>query len=100
MSYQRKTTSHTRPARRRRQRRTFSLAPEVIEYVEQVQKTRDAPSLSAAFEAIVRERQEKEWMEKVNADTTAYYNSRTEEEEAEERAWAELVGRAMTRGDE
>ena len=102
MSYQRKTKRHTgsAPPRRRRQRRTFSLAPEVIEYIEQVQKKQDTPSLSAAFEAIVRQQQEKEWMERVNADTTAYYNSRTETEEAEERAWADLVGRAMAQRDE
>ncbi len=98
MSYERKIKAHTSVTpRRRRQRRTFSLAPEVIEYIEQVQKKEDAPSLSAAFEAIVRAQREKEWMERINAETTAYYDSLTPEEIAEDRAWAETVGRGLAK---
>ncbi|MGH9510235.1 MAG: hypothetical protein ACRD2M_09875 [Terriglobales bacterium] len=103
MSYQRKNERHTpsTSARgRRRQRRTFSLAPEVIEYIEQVQKKQETPSLSAAFEAIVRQQQQKEWMDRINAETTAYYDSLTEEEMAEDRAWGEMAARALLQSDE
>ncbi|MCI0353656.1 MAG: hypothetical protein L0099_01265 [Acidobacteria bacterium] len=102
MSYGGKTKRHTPSAshRRRRQRRTFSLAPEVIEYIEQVQKKQDTPSLSAAFEAIVREQQQKEWMDRINAETTAYYDSLTEEEVAEQKAWGEVAARALLQSDE
>ncbi|MGH9530827.1 MAG: hypothetical protein ACRD2Q_00430 [Terriglobales bacterium] len=101
MSYQSKAKRHaaSAPPRRRRQRRTFSLAPETIAYIEQVQKKQDTPSLSAAFEAIVREQQQKEWMDKINAETTAYYDSMTEEEAAEEKAWGEMAARALLQSD-
>jgi len=88
MSYQRKTKRHTHSARvpgRRRQRRTFSLAPEVIEYIEQVQKKQDIPSLSAAFEAIVRERFLAENQTRLEQDTAAYFQNLGPQAAAEER---------------
>ncbi len=88
MSYQRKTKRHTSSApalRRRRQRRTFSLAPEVIEFIEQVQKKRATTSLSAAVEAIVREQQEAENQARLELATTAYFEKLGPEAAAEER---------------
>lgn len=88
MPYKRKTKYHTGTAhaRRRRQRRTFSLAPEIIEYIEQVQKRQDTPSLSAAFEMIVRESQVAEKQAHLEQATAAYFEKLSPEAAAEERA--------------
>ena len=89
MSYQRKPKRHTPPTvRRRRQRRTFSLAPEVIEYIEQVQKKKEAPSLSAAFEAIVRERFLAENQALLEQDTAAYFQNLGPQAAADTRWWS------------
>lgn len=89
MSYQRKLMGHTpsKPARgRRRQRRTFSLAPEVLAYIEQVQRKQPASSLSAAVEVIVREQQEAENQARLEQATAAYFEKLGPEAAAEERA--------------
>jgi len=86
MSYEVKKHRHTVNRRPRRQRRTFSLAPEVVDYLEQVRKTQATPSLSAAMEVIVRKHQQAENRARLEQATAAYFESLSPEAVAEERA--------------
>ena len=101
MSYRRKIKRHTSsaPVRRRRQRRTFSLAPEIIQYIEQVQKRQDTASLSAAVEAIVRERFLAENQARLEQDTAAYFQNLGPEAAAEERGLEAQLWKAGARVD-
>jgi hypothetical protein len=85
MSYEDKKHRHT-IRRPRRQRRTFSLAPDVVEYIEQVQKAQTVVSLSAAVEAIVRKHQEAENRTRLEQATAAYFEALSPEAKADERA--------------
>ncbi len=68
---------------RRKQPRTFSLSEDVIEVLESYKTERGAESLTSAFEEIVRE-----WKKAhLAAQVTAYYDSLSEAEMAQETQW-------------
>lgn len=80
---------------KRKERRTFSLAPDVVEYLEGFRKKARSASLTSAIEAVVRQQREREEIERLNADISAYYDSYSDEDRAEDLAWAERVGSAL-----
>lgn len=75
----------------RKAKRTFSLSPDVVSYLESVRKEQRRPSLSAVLEEIVRREQEHKEMERISAAFTRYYDSLTPAEIAEDRAWADFA---------
>jgi hypothetical protein len=48
----------------------------------------------------IRRLREQEARERLEAETTAYYNSLTDAEVEEERAWGEIAGRHLVSGTE
>jgi hypothetical protein len=75
-----------RTATRKKQPRTFSLSEDVIEVLERYKKELRAESLTSAFEEIVRQ-----WTKAHLArQVTAYYDSLSDEEVAEQRTWGEF----------
>ena len=71
----------------RKERRSFTLSRESVEYLELEQKRRRAPSASSVLDEILRERQQEYERQKLEASMVSYYDSLTDEEMAEDRAW-------------
>ena len=84
-------------ARRRPNRAKVSttVAPETLAYVQALVKSGDAFNLAEALDLVVRRLQEHEARVRLEQETVAYYNSLTDEEIAEDNAWAEFAGRAL-----
>ena len=67
----------------KKQPRTFSLSKDVIDILERYQREKKAGSLTAAVEEIVRE-----WTRvRLAQQVTAYYDSLSDEEVAQEKSW-------------
>jgi hypothetical protein len=67
----------------KKQPRTFSLSKDVIDILERYKNERKAGSLTAAVEEIVRE-----WTAaRLAQQVTAYYDSLSDEEVAQEKSW-------------
>ena len=67
----------------KKQPRTFSLSKDVIDILERYKNERKAASLTAAVEEIVRQ-----WTRvRLAQQVTAYYDSLSDEEVAEEKNW-------------
>ena len=76
----------TRQKSRRKQARTFSLSEDVIAAVENYKSERRSNSLTAALEEIIRD-----WKRaRFQAQFTAYYDSLSDDEANEEKAWGEF----------
>ncbi len=76
-------------------RKTFSLSRNALAYLEGIKRSRGAQSLTAALETLVQEQQQREALERLNQEISAYYDSLTQEEMEEQRAWAEGVARGL-----
>jgi hypothetical protein len=76
----------TRQKSSRKQARTFSLSEDVIAVVENYKSERRSNSLTAALEEIIRD-----WKRaRLQAQFTAYYDSLSDDEPNEEKAWGEF----------
>ena len=79
------------PSGRRKTRRTYSLDPELVRYVEKVRRERHSSSASSALEQLLwesireRERQHQE------SEIAAYYSSMSENEVAEQKEWGKFA---------
>lgn len=72
--------------KRRKQPRTFSLSPEIIEVLERYKREVKAESLTSAVEEIVRE-----WLKtRLALQVASYYDSLSEDEIEQERAWGQF----------
>lgn len=74
-----------------KQRRTFSLAPDVARFLDQFRTQIQAPSTTAALEALVREQKRIRDQEELSARISAFYDSLSEEELQEEREWGDFA---------
>lgn len=70
-----------------KQKRTFSLSPESVEYLESVRKQKKAPSTSTILDEIIREQKYAAELAKTEASIIAYYDSITDEERKELSDW-------------
>jgi hypothetical protein len=71
----------------RKERCSFTLSHDSVEYLTQEQRQRKAASASAALEEILRERQRETKQRLLDAQISAYYDSIPDEQQAEDRAW-------------
>ena len=69
----------------------LSLAPDVLDYLESFRSLIQAPTLTAALEALVREQRRLRDEEQLARQVTGFYDSLTEEEREEERAWGKFA---------
>lgn len=83
------TIHHTMPKRNAgiKQKRTFSLSPEALEYLETVRKQKKSPSTSTVLDELIRERKLAAQFQETAASITGYYDSLTDEEQSENSAW-------------
>lgn len=81
-----------RTARRkpRKIRKTFSLSPSVVQTLEAFRAETNQDSVTAALEELVRSWQIQREKERIAAETTAYYDSLTDEEVKEEAEWGKM----------
>lgn len=75
----------------RKAKKTFSLSREAVGYLESVRKEKRAGTISSVLEDIIRQQQQAGELERVSASFTHYYDSLTDEEVAEDRAWGEFA---------
>lgn len=73
-----------------KEKRTFSLSHDVVEYLETGCAQTQAASLSAYLEQLVRDFQAKVEMEKLEAATTAYYDSLSTAEMEDQAEWGRI----------
>ncbi len=71
-------------------KKSYSISPESERYIRKVRKARKIASDSQALDQILRDAQDAQKLAEINAAYTAYYDSATDEELAEERGWAAL----------
>jgi predicted CopG family antitoxin len=77
-------------SRARKARKTFSLSPESVTYLESLRKAK-SKSISSVLEELIRQRREAEDMKRISASVTRYYDSLTADEAAEDRAWGDFA---------
>ena len=77
-------------------KKTYSLSREAIRFVEAIQKERKIESASAALDELLRERKQAREMEQTSAAITKYYDSLTEPEMEEDRAWGKAAESQFT----
>jgi hypothetical protein len=98
----RQRNPRNREARRlapRKERRSFTLSPESVEYIDRVQQQQNQ-NASAVVDELIRKARVEEDRERerarLDAAFTAYYNSLTEEQQAEDREWGKFAEEQMT----
>jgi len=74
----------------RKARKTFSLSREAVCYLELLRKGKQARSISAVLEDLIRQRREAEEMERISASISGYYDSLTDGHAADDRAWGKF----------
>jgi len=73
----------------RKKKKTFSLSPEALAYLDLLAKKHR--SASEALDTLIREKRETAEKERIAASIRQYYDSISDEERAENRAWGEFV---------
>jgi hypothetical protein len=89
---------HAKPHTKRR--RTFTLSPESLAYLEQQARRRKLGSQSAVLDELLLEKTREQWREALEANVTAYYDSLSEAEVEEDRLWGEFAGRHLALNEE
>jgi predicted CopG family antitoxin len=77
----------SRVALRRKARKTFSLSREAVKYLESLRAGKRDKSISSVLEELIRQRREAEQVQRASASVASYYDSLSDEQAAEERAW-------------
>ena len=80
-----------------KQKRTFSLSQESVEYLESVRKQKKAPSTSTVLDEIIREQKLLAKRQAMSQEINDYYDSLTDEQRAEDRAWGEFAESQLPR---
>jgi uncharacterized protein HemX len=76
----------------RKIRRSFTLSPESVAFVQETRKSGGMRSDSDALESLLHEAMVEAKLREIDAACKEYYDTASEEELAEQREWAELVG--------
>jgi len=75
----------------RKEKKTFSLTRESVSYLESLRKQKKRRSTSAVLEELIRQQRQASEMERISASVTRYYDSLSDEEVAEDRAWGQFA---------
>ena len=90
-------TPHTKRKRpMRKARKTFTLSPEVVEFLETVCKRRRAPSVSSVLEDILQAARREESNAKLEKAVGSYYDSLSDGEQQEQRDWGQFALRGFS----
>jgi predicted ribosome quality control (RQC) complex YloA/Tae2 family protein len=83
-------------SRFRKEKQTFSLSREALDYLNSLAKRYS--SRSEALEALICRHKEHQERKKISAGIRDYYDSISEEERAENRAWGDFVVANLGKG--
>jgi hypothetical protein len=75
----------------RKEKRTFSLSRESLHFLESMRKKRKASSVSAVLDELIAQQRRSQEARRISASITSYYDSLTDEEVAEDRAWGQFA---------
>jgi len=78
--------------RDRKLRRTFTLSPESLAYLEQEARRRQTDSQSSVLDALLQEKKRERKLAELEANISSYYDSLSEEEVEEDKIWGEFAG--------
>ena len=81
-------------------RKTFSLSADVVGFLEEKRETQKAASLTAALETLVRDEMRRMELERLNAETAAYYDALTEDERKADSDWGTFAESELWKADE
>jgi hypothetical protein len=84
----------------RKVRRTFTLSPESLGYLEQEARRLQIESQSSVLDELLRERKREQQLSALEANVTSYYDSLSDEEVEENRAWGEFAGSHLVLNEE
>jgi metal-responsive CopG/Arc/MetJ family transcriptional regulator len=76
-------------------KRSLTLSVEVVSFVDEMRKKRGANSESEAVDQLLREAMLEAKRQELEMACKEYYDTASDEELAEQREWAERVGRNM-----
>jgi len=83
----------------RKARKTFSLSRETVKYLESLCRESKKDSMSSVLEDLIRQQQQTKEVERISTATTRYYDSLTDEESAEDRAWGDFAATQLPSED-
>jgi hypothetical protein len=83
-----------------KQRRTFTLSPESLAYLEQQTRANKIESQSAFLDELLLEKTAEQRRASLEAKVTAYYDSLSDKEVEEQRAWGEFAGSHLALSEE
>jgi hypothetical protein len=75
----------------RKERRTYSLDPELVRFVDRVRRERRIASASSALEAILWESKKWRELKEQDAKIAGYYSSLAEDEVERESEWGKFA---------
>lgn len=81
----------------KKERKTFSLSHDVVDYLETGRAQTQAESLSAYLETLVRDSQAKAEMATIEAATTAYYDNLSSAQMEEQADWGRVGAASISR---
>jgi hypothetical protein len=81
-------------------KRSFTLAPESAKFLSEIRQKRKARSESEALDMLLRESMLAARQQEIEAAYTRYYDSAREEDQEEQREWAEMAGPGILRATE
>ena len=85
----------TTRATSRKLKRSLTLSVEVVAFVDEMRQKRGANSESEAVDQLLREAMLESKRQELELACKEYYDTASDEELAEQREWAERVGRNM-----
>lgn len=89
---------HPRQKVGRKERVTLSLERGTVKFLKNCARAK-ASSVSACVEQIISRSRQTSEVERLNAQTLAYYDSLSEQERREEAAWGEFAESELTRAE-
>jgi hypothetical protein len=82
-------TTHRRTGRKAK--KSYTLSPELVDFLEAQRKKRRARSISAVLEEILQAVRQEAELARINQSVTDYYNSLSVEEAEELSAWGDFA---------
>jgi hypothetical protein len=80
------------PARDRKLRRTFTLSPESLAYLEQEARRQQTDSQSSVLDELLQEKTRERRLAALEANVSAYYDGLSDAEVEEDKVWGEFAG--------
>ncbi len=75
----------------RKQKRSYTLSPHSIAFLERLRRKRKAPSCSMVLDDLISEAEKLQRRAALHQAMDDYYNSLSDEEVADDRAWGEFA---------